>query len=55
MTHAHTGDDPNTIWGSSDESLDDNSVVDEDYRPRLTDMEESQSEVETPENDAEVI
>ena len=49
------GDDPRTIWGSSDESLYDNSVVDEDYEPSGTDLEESFSEIESPENDVAVI
>ena len=44
------GDDPRTIWGSSDESVDDNSVMDDDYEPSGTGSDAG----EIPENYAKV-
>ena len=39
---------PRTIWGTSDESLDDDSVIDRDYVPSVTDSDEGESFDENP-------
>ena len=44
------GDDPRTIWGSSDESVDDNSVIDDDYEPSGTGSEEGEFRCRSPDS-----
>ena len=51
------GGDPRTIWGSNDESLEENNVIDGDYEPSGLESDEGESfdaNPQIPENYAKV-